>query len=87
MTNRGPLIIAILVLLLPVLYVGSYLALVDPPRTSHNAVRREMWDVANYRGQQYWRGRAGDVMETLFWPIEQIDRKLRPKIWGEDLFG
>jgi hypothetical protein len=32
MTNRAPLIVAIVLLLLPVLYVGSYLALVRAVR-------------------------------------------------------
>ena len=30
MNSRGPLIVAAIMLLLPVLYFGSYLALVDP---------------------------------------------------------
>jgi hypothetical protein len=67
MTNRAPLILAITLLLLPVLYVGSYLALVRPglpnPRTG-----------SNYRY-------GGFVASYFYWPLEQIDRGVRPDTW------
>jgi hypothetical protein len=75
--SRAPLIAAIVLLLLPVLYVGSYLALRNPRYAILVEVpaRRPMKIVADYRfvGQQ---GR------TFFWPLEQIDRQVRPKTWG-----
>ena len=70
-----PLIIAIVLLVLPVLYVGSYLALVTPRGTFV-----EDWDrFGGVRSFSYRYG--GDRTATIFWPLEQIDRKLRPKAW------
>ena len=60
--NRAPLIVAIVLLLLPVLYVMSYLAMVE-----HGSA-------LPYRSE---------AERTFFWPLEQIDRKLRPLTWGE----
>jgi hypothetical protein len=75
--SRAPLIIAIVLLVLPVLYVGSYLALVTPngrvvfyvvgPNTSRG-------ELVHYR----W---GDDDPSRFFWPLEQIDRKLRPSVW------
>jgi hypothetical protein len=66
--SRAPLIIAVTLLVVPVLYVGSYLALVVPgfrvPGLNNN-----------YRV-------GGEYAERFFSPLEQIDRKLRPAAWG-----
>lgn len=81
--SRAPLIIAILLLLLPV-YVASYLAIVIPggeiivPRSAtlpflHSGVTRK-----------YKLG--GSVSETIFYPLEQIDRTLRPGAWRSSSF-
>jgi hypothetical protein len=76
--SRAPLIVAIVLLLLPVLYVGSYLALVvpegismDPPGLLQlgSGLPR-----ANYRFVDRTAAR-------IYWPLEQIDRKLRPGRW------
>jgi hypothetical protein len=69
-TNRAPLIIAIVLLLLPVVYVGSYLALVKPPGPFPSDNR------TSYRVDSRW-------LVTVFWPLEQIDRKMRTGAWGE----
>jgi hypothetical protein len=61
-TPVNPVVVAAALLVLPVLYVGSYWALVD-----HGTAA------------PYHRFEAG---RTLFWPLEQIDRKLRPLTWG-----
>jgi hypothetical protein len=75
--SRAPLIIAIVLLLLPVLYVGSYLALVVPGGDI---------GTENATGYYYIRGGQyrvdGERIERLFWPLEQIDRKLRPGAWN-----
>ena len=60
--NRTPLLLTIVLLLLPVLYVGCYLTLVD-----HGTA-------LPYR--------RCESAQTFFWPLEQIDRKLRPLVWG-----
>lgn len=90
--SRAPLIIAIVLLLLPVLYVGSYLALVKPGYqtfqhgTGHSSSdsdetvihsEAEYIDTTypTYRLQSEWIGR-------IFWPLQQIDRKVRPDAWG-----
>jgi hypothetical protein len=79
--NRAPLILAIVMLLLPVLYVGSYFVLVTPGRglplylssiiESKSVVGHY---TGNYRCQTLWADR-------VFWPLEQIDRKLRSGTW------
>ncbi|WP_425613633.1 hypothetical protein NA78x_003468 [Anatilimnocola sp. NA78] len=65
MTNRAPLIIAIVLLLLPVLYVVSYLAIMttepDPFLAYHQASK-------TYPG----------MVQRIFWPLEIIDRQFRP---------
>jgi hypothetical protein len=71
-------IIAAVILLLPVLYVGSYLALV---------VRRPMVMVSltfptQYSADYYRVG--GDYADTFFWPLEQIDRRLQPEAWNQE---
>jgi hypothetical protein len=72
--SRGPLFIAIVLLLLPVLYVGSYLALVVPRGVATQPnLRRSSFTIA---WRRYRLG--GQASEFLFWPLEQIDRKLRP---------
>lgn len=74
--SRAPLIVAIVLLLLPVLYVGSYLALVVPQSTL--VLRRKGPSGRNvvypYRIRSHW-------LATGFWPLEQIDRKVRPGAW------
>ena len=78
MNNRAPLIFAIVLLLLPVLYVGSYLALVVPG---------DPWIRESYGNQTppvlYRLG--GDRAEWFYCPLEQIDRKVRPCAWDNPL--
>ena len=62
-------ILAALVLMLSVLYVGSDLALVTPPGKPGLLGR-------------YDRYRLGEPLTPLvFFPLEQIDRKVRPEAW------
>jgi hypothetical protein len=70
--SRAPIIIAVVLLLLPVLYVGSYLALVQPP--THWRMGTVL---PNYRiGYSFCR--------RIYWPLEQIDRESRPDKWEWD---
>jgi hypothetical protein len=73
--------IAALLLLLPVLYVGSYLALVVPagiPRQGVGVVNGVT--VSSISHDNHYRA-ASDQKEWFFWPLEQFDRKLRPDKW------
>jgi hypothetical protein len=74
-TNRAPLILAIVLLLLPVLYVGSYFALVVPG----GWIRSEPGFTGVFRRVYYRWG--VDSAHKVFWPLEQIDRKVRPRAW------
>jgi len=70
--HAAPLIAAVL-LLLPGLYAGSYLALVSPMTIRVNA--GGIIESVNYRA-------GGSAAKVIYWPLEQIDRRLRPDAWG-----
>lgn len=72
MSSRAPLIVAIVLLLLPGLYVVSYLALVTPQTVM--VAPSGVLITSNYRVGH----RAAPV---VFLPLELIDRKLRPQVW------
>lgn len=67
--SRGPLIVFSAVLFVLALYLGSYCALVTPPGKPGLFGR---YDV--YRAGEPWTN-------FLFYPLEQIDRRWRPKKW------
>ncbi|WP_254513273.1 hypothetical protein [Anatilimnocola floriformis] len=71
--SYSPLIVAIALLLLPIVYVGSYLTLVVPSAfvTLTRSANR-----GNYRV-------ASAVCSRIFWPLEKIDRKVRPQAWDD----
>jgi hypothetical protein len=75
-SSRIPLIAAVL-LLVPVLYVGSYLALVTP---GGYKVNRRAAPVLFF-SPSYYRC-CEPVCATLFWPLEKCHRKLRPGAWA-----
>lgn len=60
--------------LLP-LYVGSYLALVEPEGI---VLKGGESRITHYR----FGGRAATA---IFWPIEQVDRNVRPRDWDDSL--
>jgi hypothetical protein len=60
--------VAAALLLLPVIYVGGYLALLHP---EERAIGRD----AYYRV-------GGKSAAWVFYPLHQIDRRLRPDYWG-----
>lgn len=78
MTNRAPLITAMFLLLPPLLYVGSYVVLVTPNRTillgPAPFPNGAIVFTGNYRIPDTRLG-------VLFYPLEQIDRKIRPETW------
>ncbi len=60
-----------MLLLLFAAYVGSYLYCVDPM----TALISSQSDAVPYR-------RGGHTAAWIFWPLEKIDRQLRPRYWG-----
>ena len=73
--SRLPVIGAVVVLLLPMVYVVSYLALVWPDRMRYDSLDSHMQFIPKYRyGTEAWA-------ERVYWPLEQVDRKLRPDRW------
>lgn len=89
--SRAPLLIATVVLLLPVLYVGSYLALVAPEGIERERVVREpvaypLGSLQEYSERYLGHYRvAGDWPGVLYYPLEIMDRRLRP--WAEKFDG
>jgi hypothetical protein len=82
MTNRSPIIAAIL-LLLPVLYVLSYLALVRPQggRVWIDLRTGRSGD-GHYQFFKRYQPYGDVILPCVYWPLEQLDRKLRPDAWG-----
>lgn len=88
--SRVPIVIAIVLLLLPMLYLGSYLALVRPSgywfhSTTTGEVTQSYIHGYRYFGQCSefdsplpWAAR---IAPAIFWPLEQIDRRVRPEAW------
>ena len=72
----GPAIaVIVLASLLPALYVGSYLALV------------KAWDSNGERSFSYRRaGNLRHIGPRIYWPLERIDEKVRPRRWASDPF-
>ncbi len=66
--SRAPLVVAIVLLLLPVLYVGSYLALVAEP----------------IRGEANYRIGDGYAVVMFFRPLENLDQWVRPQHWESE---
>jgi hypothetical protein len=74
--SRAPLIVAIL-LLLPMFYVGSYLAMVLPE--GQDGRIEYSYGRPNIHIDYYRFG--SDRALLFFWPLERIDRKVRPEAW------
>jgi hypothetical protein len=73
-------IIAAVLLLLPVLYVGSYLALVVPEGKPADRVFRENGHTVIETYLTPYRF-GGKFSERIYWPLEQIDRRVRQDAW------
>jgi hypothetical protein len=80
--SRAPLIVAIVLLLLPVLYVGSYLVLVAPQAKGHvrNWTTNDGRTFATYSYGHY-RWIDDRLAGSLFWPLEQVDQGVRTEAW------
>jgi hypothetical protein len=75
--SRVPLILAIALLLLPVLYGGSYLALVRRGGIP-NDIGNDITQVDYYRA-------GGAYSEAIFSPLEALDRWIQPDAWWKPL--
>jgi hypothetical protein len=85
--TRSTLIIATPMLLLLAIYVSSYVALVDPQglQCRSKTVKAgdfyfQSWVASSYRC-------GGQHSERVFWPLEQLDRRIRPKKWEMSFDG
>lgn len=79
-------VVVLLIFLLLVTYVGSYFALVRPefgnfPTTVDSVVTAE----GNTLTWTYDRGylNGGDWAAVIYWPLEQVDRRIRPSAWEQ----
>lgn len=82
-TSAAPLFIAIAVLVLPLLYVGSYVALVTPRARFESTIAQPGMRTVRLTHYRIGRGRV----DWFFWPLEQIDRSVRPGAWGKSPAG
>ena len=80
--SRAPVIVAIVLLLLPVLYAGSYLAVVVPDGVTEYVGPFPPGDTFYFMPSGKHYRFVNGVSRRVFWPLEQIDRKLRPEVWA-----
>jgi hypothetical protein len=83
-SNAAPIAIAVLLLLLPCLYVGSYFALVQRDGSLLAMVHRS--DEGMFRRGNPWQygehyGAGGYSARAFYKPINWIDRRLRLSHW------
>lgn len=82
--SRAPLLIVVMVLLLPVIYLASYLSLSAPAIGGHTIIgglnHKETYlhMCADYR----W---GGETTVRIYWPLEQLDRLVRPGAWEQKI--
>jgi hypothetical protein len=69
----APIIVAVF-LLLPLLYVASYVVLVRPNVRVIKSPAIVASNVEHYR-------LPGRICGRFFWPLEKVDRRLRPGAW------
>jgi hypothetical protein len=78
--SRTPLIITFVLLLLLLLYVGSYCAIVVPattPRASTGIFNGKPCSVVS---DEHYRV-SPQLAAYFYWPLEKIHRRLRPQAW------
>ncbi|WP_254513350.1 hypothetical protein [Anatilimnocola floriformis] len=73
--SRTPLILAVVLLILLALYVGSYLALVVPPRA---LIQRRGSRHMHREQAKYHYKHQEPLAKWIFWPVERLDEQLRP---------
>ena len=79
--TNAPIVFLAVLLFLLLFYVGSYLALVQPRGVT---VQRPWQEESGEMtiGNWYYHYQYGEQLaEGFFWPLEQIDRRVRPEEW------
>jgi hypothetical protein len=78
--HAAPIVAAVL-LLLPVLYVGSFYAMVGKRRNSQYAwiVHDDGAFSPRYAPYRFWPR----TCEFVFAPLEAMDRRMRPELWDK----
>ncbi|WP_254509940.1 hypothetical protein [Anatilimnocola floriformis] len=66
-------VVAVLLLLTPLIYVGSYCLLVDTNT------------VCLYGNPDLRYRTSPELCAKIFWPVEQVDRRVRPDAWEDPL--
>jgi hypothetical protein len=80
----APAVVVIAALLMALLYVGGYLALVIPNgKVVPVVTQMGSTSITEFVVQHYRIG--GQWPSKVFWPLEQIDRKLRPVAWDSSM--
>jgi hypothetical protein len=76
--SRAPLIVAIVLLLLPLLYVGSYLATVTPWNGAITTPTGEVYPI-------HYVSRIAPpyALRVIFRPLQLLDMQIRPKFWEQ----
>ena len=78
--SRDRVLVATLALLL-LAYVGGYFGLSNPARCGMGrGGGYTSWVEPNYRV-------GGDAAEWVFWPLEQLDRRVRPTFWATQRYS
>jgi hypothetical protein len=82
--SRTPLVAAIVLLLLPMLYEGSYFALVVPQGWAKQLPQE---GPTTFTWKNYRVGSAGSevLFGIVYWPLEKIDHSMRPSVWNSAL--
>jgi hypothetical protein len=83
--NSSGAMVAAVLLLLPFVYLATYLALVDPRGVMYPGSNKPMtgpdgiayFALPTYHNYRY----GGPISEKLFWPLEQIDQRVFPERW------
>lgn len=71
-------LIAVLLFALPFFYLASYLAMVRPGQ-----VGVRVKDGVKQKVEPYLFNSA--LAATMYWPLEQVDRQVRPVVWETSL--
>jgi hypothetical protein len=72
-SSIAPIAAAALLLLLPLTYVASYYCVVDTTI------------ISQFPGPDLRYRVCPEMCGTIYWPVEQVDRRLRPEAWFDPL--